>query len=126
MDPIVIGEEYYPGEGVQTDQEILEWIRDNLMTLWHPSRTCKMGTADDPMAVVDSKARVFGVNRLRVVDASAVPFLPPGHPQSTCCKFSASLVRDCTDKLDMLAEKIAEDVLNFDEKTGQDMLRLDL
>ncbi|KAL5332315.1 hypothetical protein BJX70DRAFT_384497 [Aspergillus crustosus] len=99
MDPIVIGEEYNPGPEVQTDDEILDWIRNNLMTLWHPSRTCKMGTVNDLMAVVDSKARVFGVNRLRVVDASAFPFLPPGHPQSTCY---------------MLAEKIAVDILDGD------------
>ena len=42
-----------------------------------------MGCKDDPMAVVDSQARVFGVNGLRIVDAAAFPFLPPGHPQST-------------------------------------------
>ena len=49
----------------------------------------KMGKADDPMAVVDSKARVLGVQGLRVVDASAFPFLPPGHPQATICESSS-------------------------------------
>ena len=39
--------------------------------------------ANDTMAVVDNEARVIGVNNLRVVDASAMPFLPPGHPQAT-------------------------------------------
>ncbi|KAL4932067.1 GMC family oxidoreductase [Aspergillus undulatus] len=96
MAPIVIGDEYYPGNQTQTDTEILEFIRKNVMTLWHPSCTNKMGTADDPRAVIDSKARVFGVNRLRVVDASSFPFLPPGHPQSTVY---------------MLAEKIADDII---------------
>lgn len=38
------------------------------------------------MAVVDSRARVIGVNGLRVVDASSFALLPPGHPQSTVCK----------------------------------------
>ncbi|KAL4883553.1 hypothetical protein BJY04DRAFT_184878 [Aspergillus karnatakaensis] len=86
INTILIGEEYFPGDAVQTDEEILEYIRENIMTIWHPSRTCRMGTADDPMAVVDSKARVFGVNRLRVVDASAFPFLPPGilSPHAIC------------------------------------------
>lgn len=42
-----------------------------------------MGVESDSMAVVDSHARVYGVQGLRVVDASAFPFLPPGHPQST-------------------------------------------
>ncbi|KAL4881115.1 hypothetical protein BJY04DRAFT_228017 [Aspergillus karnatakaensis] len=96
MSPVVIGEEYYPGLGVQSDEEILEFVRANVMTLWHPGCTCKMGTKGDGMAVVDSRARVFGVQRLRVVDASAFPFLPPGHPQSSVY---------------MLAEKIAEDII---------------
>ena len=56
-----------------------------------------MGRADDPNAVVDSKARVIGVQGLRVVDASSFALLPPGHPQST---------------IYMMAEKIADDILN--------------
>lgn len=48
------------------------------------------------MAVIDSQARVFGVQRLRVVDSSAFPFLPPGHPQAT---------------IYALAEKIADHIL---------------
>lgn len=87
MSPVVIGKEYYPGEEVQSDADILEFIKNNVMTLWHPACTCKMGISDDEMAVVDSQARVYGVQGLRVVDASAFPFLPPGHPQSTVCKF---------------------------------------
>ncbi|KAL5041283.1 hypothetical protein BDW71DRAFT_213187 [Aspergillus fruticulosus] len=110
MRPVVIGEEYYPGPQVQSDEDILDWIRNNVMTLWHPSRTCKMGTANDRMAVVDNRARVFGVNRLRVVDASSFPFLPPGHPQSTCY---------------MLAEKVAEDILWSNGET-KEMVRMDL
>jgi hypothetical protein len=45
-----------------------------------------MGKETDPMAVLDSKARVYGVSGLRVVDASSFPILPPGHPMSTVCK----------------------------------------
>ena len=45
-----------------------------------------MGKKGDPKAVVDSKARVFGVEGLRVVDASAFPILPPGHPSAVICK----------------------------------------
>jgi choline dehydrogenase len=88
--PIVIGEEYFPGPEVQTDEQILETIRATVMTIFHAACTCKMGTADDPMAVVDSKARVLGVRGLRVVDASSFAMLPPGHPQATCCMFSLS------------------------------------
>ena len=46
-----------------------------------------MGPEEDPMAVLDSHARVRGVNGLRVVDASAFPLCPPGHPQSTVCQY---------------------------------------
>jgi choline dehydrogenase len=87
MEPVIIGEEYNPGPEVKSDAQILEFIKDNVMTLWHAACTCKMGTEDDEMAVVDSQARVYGVDGLRVVDASAFPFLPPGHPQSTVCEF---------------------------------------
>lgn len=86
MKPGLIGGEYYPGPDVSTDEQILEWIRNNLMTVWHASCTNKMGKKNDPTAVVDSQARVYGVQNLRVVDASAFPFLPPGHPQSAICK----------------------------------------
>ncbi|KAK2606325.1 hypothetical protein QQS21_003256 [Conoideocrella luteorostrata] len=86
MASVILGNEYYPGLNVQTDDQILEFIKNNIMTLWHPAGTCKMGSSDDPMAVVDSQARVRNISGLRVVDASAFPFLPPGHPQSTVCK----------------------------------------
>lgn len=87
MVPIVIGEEYFPGPKVQTDAEILAVIRQTVMTIYHAACTCKMGTRNDSMAVVDHRARVFGVSGLRVVDASAFAILPPGHPQATCCEF---------------------------------------
>ncbi|CZR63977.1 related to choline dehydrogenase [Phialocephala subalpina] len=89
--------EAYPGPSVQTDNQILATIKESLQTVWHASCTCKMGVASDPMAVVDSHARVFGVQGVRVVDASAFPFLPPGHPQST---------------IYALAEKITDDIKN--------------
>ncbi|KAI4253432.1 MAG: hypothetical protein LQ352_003698 [Teloschistes flavicans] len=88
--------EYLPGLNVTSDADILEYIEKSLMTIYHASSTCKMGNATDPMAVVDSRARVYGVKNLRVVDASAFPFLPPGHPMSTVYA---------------LAEKIAADIL---------------
>ncbi|OJJ48729.1 hypothetical protein ASPZODRAFT_14855 [Penicilliopsis zonata CBS 506.65] len=97
MAPVVIGDEYFPGVQTKTDAQILTFIKNNLMTLWHAASTCKMGSADDSMAVVDSEARVYGVEGVRVVDASAFPFLPPGHPQSTVY---------------MLAEKISEAIIN--------------
>ena len=75
-------EEAYPGEEVQTDEQILEWIGQSMACVYHAAATCKMGKASDEMAVVDGDAKVHGAERLRVVDASALPFLTPGHPQS--------------------------------------------
>ena len=95
MSEITIGDEFMPGSAVRSDEEIWEWIQKDGITIWHASSTCKMGRSTDPLAVVDSKARVYGVEGLRVVDASAFPFLTPGHPQSGVY---------------MLAEKIAEDI----------------
>jgi choline dehydrogenase len=82
---VVIGPEYFPGLNVSTDDEILNIIRQSFNTVSHATSTCKMGKSTDPLAVVDNHARVFGVSNLRVVDASALPFLPPGMPQGTLC-----------------------------------------
>ena len=86
MAPVLIGPEYFPGPSVQTDAEILQTIRESLNTVFHAAATCAMGRTNDTNAVVDSKARVIGVKNLRVVDASAFPLLPPGHPMSTVCE----------------------------------------
>jgi len=72
-----------------------------------------MGRKGDSQAVVDTKGRVFGVNKLRVVDASIFPFLPPGHPQATIVRlehYSSSLVIYADRNQYALAEKIAEDI----------------
>ena len=94
---ITIGPEYFPRPVVQTDEQILQFIRESCIQLYHAACTCAMGKARDPNAVVDSQAKVFGVRALRVVDASAFPILPPGHPQSAVY---------------MLAEKIADSIKN--------------
>ncbi|KAF6813053.1 choline dehydrogenase [Colletotrichum plurivorum] len=94
------GPETLPGEAVQTNEEILEYVRANAGQVWHPVSTCAMGKEGDVAAgraVVDSRGRVFGVQRLRVADASTFPFAIPGHPQSAVYA---------------LAEKIADDIIS--------------
>ncbi|KAL6719249.1 hypothetical protein ACLMJK_003486 [Lecanora helva] len=87
MKNIIAGDmEYSPGVNVTSDSAILQVIRQTASAISHAAGTCRMGVEADEAAVVDSKGRVFGVNGLRVVDASAFPILPPGHPQGTVCK----------------------------------------
>lgn len=70
----------YGADGYCTDRSQDEqWIREQTFG-HHPVGTCKMGTADDAMAVVDSRFRVHGVQGLRVVDASVFPISPGGFP----------------------------------------------
>ncbi len=70
--------EISPGPGVQTDQEILDWVAEDAETALHPSCTAKMGT--DEMSVVDPQTmRVHGMEGLRVVDASVFPFVTNGN-----------------------------------------------
>jgi choline dehydrogenase len=63
----------------KTDEEILEFCRNNGATIFHPTGTCQMGPDNNPMAVLDSSLRVRGVENLRVVDCSAMPTLPSGN-----------------------------------------------
>lgn len=88
---ITLGDERIPGVKVQTDAEILHFIRESLAPVWHAACTCKMGRDTDEMAVLDSNANVRGVTGLRVVDASSFPILPPGHPQATIYAFAEKI-----------------------------------
>jgi choline dehydrogenase len=68
------GGELSPGKQVETDDQILEWVRNDAETALHPSCTCKMGT--DDMSVVDPLTmRVHGLDGIRVVDASVMPYV---------------------------------------------------
>jgi choline dehydrogenase len=70
--------ELSPGAGVQTDEQILEWVAKDAETALHPSCTCRMGTGDG--AVTDpSTMKVHGLDGLRVVDASAMPYVTNGN-----------------------------------------------
>jgi choline dehydrogenase len=90
------GEELFPGEAVQTDEELDAAIRSHTVSQWHLTSTARMGARSDPTAVVDGTGRVYGVDRLRVVDASIMPFATNGN---TNCPTI------------MIAEKLSEAIL---------------
>jgi choline dehydrogenase len=70
-------DEISPGVEIQADDELLDWVKRNAETTYHPVGTCKMGS--DPMAVVDDQLRVHGMEGLRVADASIMPTLTSGN-----------------------------------------------
>ena len=67
-------EELDPGPGVESEPDLIQWLRASANTEHHPCGTCRMGT--DDMAVTDASGRVHGVERLRVVDGSIMPLIP--------------------------------------------------
>jgi choline dehydrogenase len=75
-------EEFRPGAQYQDDAELSRLAGDIATTIFHPVGTTRMGTANDPMAVLDSHLRVHGVSGLRVVDAGAMPLITSGNTNS--------------------------------------------
>lgn len=118
MQPLLVGEEYFPGPDFVTDEDIWHHIQASFSTIFHAACTCRMGPEGDSTAVLDAQARVRGVEGLRVVDASSLPILPPGHPMSVICESlrrryaSASTLSLTRTSTDALAEKIVDDILN--------------
>ena len=90
------GEEIQPGLDVSNDTEIDAWVKQNVESAYHPAGSCKMGRADDSLAVVDKNCKVIGIENLRVVDASVFPTLPNGN-------INAPVI--------MVAEKVSDVVL---------------
>jgi choline dehydrogenase len=97
FDPYDDGE-ISPGPEVQTDEQILDWVARDAETALHPSCTCKMGTGED--AVVDPVSLgVHGLQGLRVVDASAMPYVTNGNiyaPVAMLAEKAADLIRGAT------------------------------
>ena len=73
------GQEIAPGEAITADDQIDEWVRQNVESAYHPSCTCKIGADNDPAAVLDADCRVQGIDQLRVIDSSAFPSITKGN-----------------------------------------------
>ena len=96
-----IDHEMSPGDVTQTDEQWLDFARENGQTIYHPTGTCRMGT--DERSVVDPSLKFKGIDGLRVVDASVMPAMVSGNTQ-------AAVV--------MVAEKGA-DLILMDAKKGE-------
>lgn len=72
----LVGDELHPGPETLEREALLAHLYRHPDNYWHPVGTCRMGVADDPLAVVDARARVHGVANLRVADASIMPRIP--------------------------------------------------
>ena len=71
--------EISPGKEIQSDEQLNDFIRDNVESAYHPCGTCKMGDKSDLMSVVDPETRVIGVDKLRVADSSIFPQITNGN-----------------------------------------------
>lgn len=92
-----IVQEHEPGAPTQSDADILDWVRRRAGSIFHPVGTCAMGPATDPMAVVDARLRVHGVQGLRVVDGSVMPRIVSGNtnaPIIMLAEKAADLIRE--------------------------------
>ncbi|WP_216205627.1 GMC family oxidoreductase [Amycolatopsis aidingensis] len=89
------GAELAPGADARSDDEIADYLRKTHNTVYHPACTVKMGPAGDPMAPVDARLRVRGVDGLRVADASVMPFLVAVNP----CITTMAIGEKCADLL---------------------------
>jgi choline dehydrogenase-like flavoprotein len=92
-----VAREIAPGADVLSDAQIEAYTRQTAVTAHHPAGTCKMGVDSDPMAVVDDRLRVRGVDGLRVVDASVFPDLIGGNinaPTIMIAERAADLIRE--------------------------------
>ena len=103
----VIGEEFRPGPDCQTDEEMIEHIKDTVWTVFHPSSTCRMGP-DPKSDVVDSQLKVYGIEALRVADASIFP-------QLICGNINAATI--------MVGEKASDLILNDHRAKHEDYQR---
>jgi choline dehydrogenase-like flavoprotein len=93
-------QEYRPGAHLSGDDELVTAAGEIGTTIFHPVGTAKMGTVDDPLAVLDERLRVRGLEGLRVIDAAAMPRIPSGNTNSPTImigeKGAAMVLEDAT------------------------------
>ena len=98
------GEEINPGLSSKSDSDLNEFIKSKGDTAYHPSCTCKMGK--DELSVVDEELKVYGIDNLRVVDASIMPNIITGNLNATTV---------------MIAEKASDLILRKELKAAEEI-----
>ena len=92
----LISGELLPGRDTTTDDGLRTYSNRTVKTNYHPVGTARMGKDDDPMAVVDASLRVRGIDGLRVIDCSVMPFIPSGNtnaPAMAVADRAVSIIR---------------------------------
>ncbi len=90
------GDEIQPAVDLEDREAVDAWVRQNVESAYHPSCTCKIGSDDDAMAVLDASCRLRGIERLRVVDSSVFPQITNGNlnaPTIMVAERAADMIR---------------------------------
>ncbi len=117
LEPYRVGE-ILPGPGHDSDAALLDYLRREAVSVYHPAGTCRMGSDRD--AVVDARLRVHGVGALRVVDASIMPSLISGNTHAACVAIGEKAADMILADAHNTAQHSLEDELNeLDEKAQQ-------
>ena len=96
--------EFMPGDLKGDDLD--QYLRDAAMSFWHQAGTAKMGR--DPRAVVDGSLRVYGIDRLRVADASIMPTITAGNTMAPCVVIGELAADEITTQYRLRKETIAQ------------------
>ncbi len=99
------GKEISPGENINSEDDLNNFIRSKGDTAYHPSCTCKMG--NDDMSVVDQELKVYGVEKLRVIDASIMPNIVSGNLNATTIMIAEKAA-------DLIQNKITAEKVNIE------------
>ena len=99
------GKEISPGENINSDDDLNNFVRSKGDTAYHPSCTCKMG--NDDMSVVDQDLKVYGVEKLRVIDASVMPNIVSGN-------LNATTVMIAEKASDLIQNKVTAEKINIE------------
>ena len=107
-----LGKEIAPGESVTDANQLNNFIKSTLRSTKHPCGTCKMGS--DTESVVDDQGKVYGVDQLRVVDASIMPHITTGNTNAPTIMLSEKIA-DMIRGRSPLSSEISSSLIGYDQ-----------